>query len=97
MIFWGNYDNGYPPLSFLQMLIMYPIVSYATEHFLRVSRCQLICSNIFETKHSEFNSEKGIEYFECTHYDMFKSQKVLEILNLEIKKAAVAYFRFPKK
>lgn len=36
--------------------------------------------------HSEFK-EKGIEYFNCTHHELFQSQNLFQLFNLEMKQS----------
>lgn len=40
----------------------------------------------FKTHHTEFK-EKGIEYFNCTHHELFQSQNLFQLFNLEMKKS----------
>lgn len=40
----------------------------------------------FKIHYSEFR-EKGNGYFKCTHHELFQSQNLFQLFNLEVKKS----------
>lgn len=67
------------------MLITYFITSYATEHSSGSAVVPVQVQHHVKTDHSKLK-EKGIENFWCIHHELFKSQNLLQLFNLEVKK-----------